>query len=216
MHRLLLENTPRTFTTNPLNTSDREYVAINDGTFRITVRWKPAQYEEMKTDSDKWNHAVVEILQAIMNHTSSQLNIVKWGSKQLQSDHIVAVSDLQPTMLRQLCSPKISYINSHQMIVFGICVCATDKNFSTGKWLNDNHVKLSLANYLVELNISNSTCDSGNMVTAGIILLKHPVYTHRLLFSPVSPTQSPIEYTLFRHWSPQTYTQWHGKSTFGG
>jgi hypothetical protein len=136
----------------------------------------------MKTDSDKWNHAVVEILQAIMNHTSSQLNIVKWGSKQLQSDHIVAVSDLQPTMLRQLCSPKISYINSHQMIVFGIRVCATDKNFSTGKWLNDDHVKLSLANYSVELNISNSTCDSGNMVTAGIILLKHPVYTHRLYF----------------------------------
>ena len=79
-------------------------------------------------------------------------------------------------------SPKISNLDSYGMTIFGIRICATDPAFSTGTWLTDSTVKEALAKHRVELNISNSTCDSGKMVVAGAILLKHPQYTHRLYF----------------------------------
>ena len=68
------------------------------------------------------------------------------------------------------------------MCIFGIRICATDKIFSSGSWLKNDNIKDALERHRVELTISNSTCDSGQMMVAGTIFLKHPVYTHRLYF----------------------------------
>ena len=83
------------------------------------------------------------------------------------------------------------------MSVFGIRICATDPAFSTGTWLKDSNVQASLATHKVELNISNSTCDSGKMVVAGAILFKHPTYTHRLYYLLAVRRQLPNNTPFF-------------------
>jgi hypothetical protein len=98
------------------------------------------------------------------------------------------------------------------MIVFGIRICATDTNFSTGTWLKDDQVKQSLSTNGVAPNISNLTCDSGNMVNnAGIILLKHPKYTHQLYFLLSLRCQLPSHTPYF-----DIGMQWSGEFPFSG
>jgi hypothetical protein len=83
------------------------------------------------------------------------------------------------------------------MFIFGIRICATDPAFSTGVWLCDDTVKQSLVHHQVTLNISNSTCDSGRMVVAGVVLLKHPQYTHRLYYLLALRKQLPANTPYF-------------------
>jgi hypothetical protein len=107
------------------------------------------------------------------------------------------IDALTTSQLTELCSPKISHLDSYRMCIFGIRICSTEASFSTGTWLANDFVKSSLAKHNVEINISNSTCDSGRMVTAGAILLKHPTYTHRLYYLLSLRKQLPLNTPFF-------------------
>jgi hypothetical protein len=84
---------------------------------------------------------------------------------------------LTPEIVSNLRSPKISNIVSLTMYIFAIRICVTDLT-----WISNHTIQEALKHHHVVINISNSTCDSGHMVTAGTILLKHPKFTHRLYF----------------------------------
>jgi hypothetical protein len=174
-----------------------EHIPINDGTLRITVRWKPNNYEALIQDEELWTKEAVEMLQDILKHPLSPISLVPWQEKVINNSKMTKVTSLEANSLKQLCSPKVSNLESYNMSVFGIRICATDPAFSTGTWLKDSTVQESLANHRVELNISNSTCDSGKMVVAGVILLKHPKFTHRLYYLLSLRRQLPTNTPFF-------------------
>jgi hypothetical protein len=179
----------------PRNSNDK--VPINDGTLRITIRWKPSNYAELTTDDNLRHHQATLMLQDILHHPLSPISLVPWTNAIANNTTMTTTTSLTPTSLPTLCSPKTSNLSSLSMFVFGIRICATDPTFSTGVWLTDDIVKKSLDKHQVALTVSNSTCDSGRMVTAGSILLKHPQYTHRLHFLRALRSQLPINTPFF-------------------
>ena len=63
------------------------------------------------------------------------------------------------------------------MYVFSFRLCLST---GAGKWIGDKHTKKNLERQNVEVNISNSSCDSGETISiAGYIFFKHPKYTQR-------------------------------------
>jgi hypothetical protein len=104
---------------------------------------------------------------------------------------MVPVHSISKDTVKSLCSPQISFIDSYSMCIIGLRICVSDAKFSTASWIKNDRVKASLELHKVEVQISNSTCDSGNMITAGAILLKHPTFTHRMLLSLALRRQVP-------------------------
>jgi hypothetical protein len=153
---------------------------INDGSLRVTIRWRPDNYDDISTDEDSWNNSATKMLKDIFDHPST-IRFVPW-TDQITNTNMVNSDQLHPSTLKNLRAPKISYLESRSMCIIGIRICATDKIFSSGSWLKNEKIKAALERHRVEMTISNSTCDSGRMVVAGNIFLKHPTYTHRLYF----------------------------------
>jgi hypothetical protein len=139
------------------------------------------------------------MLKDILHHPLSPISLVPWKENLTLSNtpKMINISELTDSMLPTMCSPKISYVDSHNLCIFAIRICATDPTFSTGSWITDAFVQKSLAHHCVELTISNSTCDSGKMVVAGVILLKHQQYTHRLYYLLALRNQLPSNTPFF-------------------
>jgi hypothetical protein len=135
------------------------------------------------------------MLKDIFNHPS-KIRFVPWTDK-ITNTNMVNVDQLTTRELPCLRAPKISYLASRSMCIFGIRICATDKIFASGSWLKHETTKIALEHHHVELTISNSTCDSGPMVVTGTIFLKHPVYTHRLYFLLALRRSLPISTPYF-------------------
>jgi hypothetical protein len=54
------------------------HIPINDGTLRITIRWKPHNYEEIIQDDNIWKDQAVAMLQAILHHPQSPISLAPW------------------------------------------------------------------------------------------------------------------------------------------
>ena len=157
--------------------TQRDTTPINDGTLRITIRWKPENYDELTKDDSNWNIQITQMLKDIFTHPTTTISLVPWQDKTISSTRMVHSTSLTPDIVENLRSPKITTIDSLHMFIFAIRICVTDST-----WITHDQIKEALKQHHAVLNISNSTCDSGNMVTAGNILLKHPQFTHRLYF----------------------------------
>ena len=59
-------------------------------------------------------------------------------------------------------------------------LCAPDNHHNL--WISQPATRDLLRANNVELTVSNSKSSSGNVVTAGYILMKHPTYTHRYFY----------------------------------
>jgi hypothetical protein len=145
----------------------------------------PLNYAKLKDDQTKWLDQATTMIQDVFCNEANPISLEPWQNKTINSDtkKMTKIPDLNPAILQSICSPKISTIGSHNMFICRLRICVTKSVFSTGAWIWNPMVKQSLAYHKVEVNISNLTCDSGNMVIAGVILLKHPGFTHHLLFS---------------------------------
>jgi hypothetical protein len=190
---IITHNTSDTSTTNHLpagqsnttksvgsTTMKHDHTQINDGSLRVTVRWRPENYDDISDDEVIWNEYATTMLKDIFNHPS-KIRFVPWTDT-ITNANMVNADQITTNALSGLRAPKISFLESRSMCIFGIRICATDKIFSSGSWLKNANIKAALEKHRVELTISNSTCDSGPMMVAGTIFLKHPVYTHRLYF----------------------------------
>jgi hypothetical protein len=106
-------------------------------------------------------------------------------------------------LLQSICSPQISHVDIHNMSIFGIRLSTKDSGFSTGAWIRNPEVKTALTNHNVKVNISNSTCDSGNLVAAWCILLETSPIHSQIVFPNLQPEDiCTSQYTLFRHRVP--------------
>jgi hypothetical protein len=62
----LHSTTTEHFLTLSQSSAVREFVQINDGTLRVTVKWKPDNYHSLTKNEDEWNEQAVEMLNDIL------------------------------------------------------------------------------------------------------------------------------------------------------
>jgi hypothetical protein len=150
------------------------YIAINDGTQRLTIRWKTQEkFGKQNEDPKVWDNDAANMIHNLFHIFAEKINVLIWEDK--KSDTI-GIEQLSPKNLRKYLSPKISALPSTQSFIFGIRICAGAN--IVGSWLNNEHTRLMLTTNEVEVSLSNAKCTSGNVVQAGCILFKHPIYTH--------------------------------------
>ena len=143
--------------TNP-NTHPKK-THVNDGTLRVTVRWKPEMYTDIKEDEDAWNLAATDTVHYILA-TAGEATLFPWMNGSTTPN--IPSLELTPDNLLQYLAPKVTPINSLQMYVFSFRLCL---GTGPGKWINSNITKKSFIQHRVEVSLSNSFSDSGDTIS---------------------------------------------------
>jgi hypothetical protein len=155
------------------------FVLINDGTQRLTIRWRPASFDILESNSQSWDTELTTALRNMFHEHTSKTAIVKWGEQHTPENNI-PLDHVPPEKIRDYLSPKISNLSSTKTFIFGIRLCAPDNHLSS--WINREATRELLRQHNMETTISNSKSSSGNVVTAGYILMKHPTHTQRYFY----------------------------------
>ena len=151
-----------------------QYSHVNDGTLRITAKWKPQNYEQLSEDQLKWNLAATDMIH-YMFQTSLDVTLHSWINE--TPSRAIPILELNPDNLLSFLAPKITPLPSIKMFIFTFRICMSK---GPGKWINNPTTRKALQDHHVEVNVSNSSSDSGDTIeTAGYIFFKHPKWTHR-------------------------------------
>ena len=152
-------------------------IPTNDGTYRITVRWTaPSDVRECETDKNRLNEALHTLMTTLFQDSDGIF--YRWESEDLAETK--AASSLSPTIARDFVSPKVTFIGSKSMMIFGIRFGFESR---PGKWQHSERTKTILKEQHLNVLVSNSKSTSGDLVTAGYILLKAPNTTHRHFYT---------------------------------
>ena len=165
-----------TTASSTMNTKAAPYVNLNDGTIRLTVRWKPEQYNHLSTNFEDQTKEIEFLLQQLFENGDTNANLIQWTAKDTQSTKSIGAI-IKENSINQYLSPKITHLNTSHQIIFGIRACFGNQTPSA--WITQPAIKAIMASNQLHLSISNSRCDSGEVVTAGHLLFKHPQHTHR-------------------------------------
>ena len=139
----------------------------------------------------EWIQKIHELLQALFNDTDGVL--YRWESTDLAVSH--AVSQIPTSDLRDYISPNVLNLSSTNQSIFGIRFGFV--NQSPIQWRGTDRIQAAMKEHGVWFTFSNSTCDSGRIVTAGYILLKAPNSTHRLRYLQSLRNQLPDNTPFF-------------------
>jgi hypothetical protein len=152
---------------------------INDGTFRLTVRWKPVNYDDIYANQARWDETITDTLADVFGAYIDNINLIKWDDISPMHTrafgHIKEIGDI-----RKFISPRITHLESLRQFFFGLRISMGDSTPS--RWINDRLTKRTMQDNSITISISNSKTNSGDVVTAGHILLKHPDFTHRTYY----------------------------------
>ena len=92
-------------------------VATNDGTYRLTFRWKPkTNYSNLAENQSDWLIELLRVFKLLFSDRDGEL--YRWESSDLS--HKSPISKLTPVQLRDYISPRIASLDSHSTFVFGI------------------------------------------------------------------------------------------------
>ena len=152
---------------------------LNDGTYRLTIRWKPANYDDLNENQTKWDTTTTETLIDVFGEYAGMINLIQWDDN-TQSNTSSLDKLSQTGNIRQFLSPRITNLASSEQFIFGLRMSMGDSTPS--KWINDRRTKRIMHDNAMNINISNSKTNSGDVVTVGHILLKHPEFTHRTYY----------------------------------
>ena len=167
-------------------------VPTNDGTHRITFRWKPSgDFRNYNEHSTTWLTEAHSLMSDLF--TDEDCSLFRWESKDLKKSNVM--SELSPGDLREFLSPNITFLPSTSQIIFGARVCFAAK--FPGQWKNKERTRQTLQVNRTSISISNSTTTSGKDVIAGYILLKAARTTHRTRFLQSLRKQLPPETPFF-------------------
>ena len=154
----------------------RQKVAHNDGSLRITVKWRPPNFTDLiPTDEASWATYATDLLHFLFI-TAPNCSYHTWDTKATQ--HILPILLLNPENIYDFISPEIATIEEHSMFVFGVHVSMCDGG-APGQWINNQSTQAALFKNHAEVSISNATSDSGDVIIAGYVILKDPIDTHR-------------------------------------
>ena len=162
--------------TPPTTTPGPTHVHLNDGTLRVTVRWKPENFSDL-LNNDSWNLAATDTIHYILA-TVSDATLFPWMNGSTTPN--LPSLELTPDNILQYLAPRVTNIESQQMFVFSFRLCLTT---GPGKWINHPDTRRNFEKHKVVVNLSNSSSDSGETIsTAGYIFFKHPKHTQRVFF----------------------------------
>ena len=92
-------------------------VATNDGTHRITVKWTPPiAIDEFENDEHRLNEALFTLVQTLFQDEDGVF--YQWDRD--QTSITKAASSLTERNARDFVSPKVTFIGSRSLIVFGL------------------------------------------------------------------------------------------------
>jgi hypothetical protein len=163
--------------TQPLTQPPTQRVSLNDGTLRVTVRWKPDKFDDLCQDDSKWNLEATDTVHYILATVSDAI-LFPWMNGTPTSN--IPSLDLTPDNILKYLAPRVTTIESLKMFVFSFRLCLSS---GPGKWINNPATRKNFEQHKVEVNLSNSSSDSGESIaTAGYIFFKHPKLTQRVYF----------------------------------
>jgi hypothetical protein len=156
--------------------SKQKKIAHNDGTLRITIKWKPPNFADLTpTDADAWSTCATDLLHFLFI-TAPNCSYHTWDTKATQQ--VLPILLLTPENIYDFISPEITTIEEHSMFVFGVRVSMCNGG-APGPWINNQSTQASLFQNHAEVSISNATSDSGDVIIVGYVILKDPDDTHR-------------------------------------
>jgi hypothetical protein len=155
-----------------LHTVEAKDAKVNDGTYRFSVQWSPANYDELKDVGVVWSRALVPTLKLLLENPKAQIHA--WDSAVATMTH---AKDINEFNVRKFLSPAISPYQKTKTFFFGLRVSFSD--MPPQVWLAEPQTKASMKDLKIRISVSNSSCDSGRLIIAGFILLKDPALTHR-------------------------------------
>ena len=159
-------------------TKTTPFIPVNDGSYRITLKWAASNFDELKNNTDEWNQQTVYLIKQLFESSMSPVTLIPWEATNLNNP--IQVQQLTTATLSTYRSPKVTAINSSSQFIYGIRVCMGTQ--SPGSWITQEATKNAMTTNQVTINVSNSKCSSGDIVLAGHILLKHPEWTQRTFY----------------------------------
>ena len=159
------------------NKNGINFVSVNDGTIRVTMKWKPDNYDTISIDETKWNLAATDTIHYILQTVPDAI-IFPWMNG--ATTPTIPTLELSPDNLIDYIAPRITNIESIKMYVFSFRLCLST---NAGKWIGHKTTKQNMEKQNVGITISNSSSDSGETISiAGYIFFKHPKHTQRMYY----------------------------------
>ena len=154
-------------------------IPINDGTIRISLRWKTNAEVVSLALSQKSNSLSAEIYSLLNDIFRDEDGLLyKWTDD--GTEYCNSISKMTPEEVRSYIAPSLSVLPSQSQIVVPLRFGFTAKqSFS---WKNQSRVQEAFKRNKVMVSFSNSKTTSGDDVISGYILLKAPRTTHRTRF----------------------------------
>lgn len=165
---------------------------MNDGTLRVTVKWRPTKYKELLEDNALWNYEATDLVHYILG-TASGADIYPWKTEPGAAPAIPFI-DLTPDNLPEYLGLRTLPIRASRMVIFSFRLCLTA---GPREWLKNPDTKRNLKYHHAELSLSNASSDRGNITTAGFIFYKHPTITQRSFFLKELRRKLPPGHPLF-------------------
>ncbi|KAI2501929.1 hypothetical protein MHU86_12550 [Fragilaria crotonensis] len=99
-------------------------VPTNDGTHRVTFRWKPGgDFKNYNEHSTTWLTEAHTLMTDLF--TDDDCSLFRWESTDLTMSKVM--SELSPGELREFLSPNIVFLPSTSQIIFGARICFAAK-----------------------------------------------------------------------------------------
>lgn len=153
------------------------YVNLNDGTVRLTIRWKPTDYDQISDNSTEQTKAIKQLCSDLFDNHMLGATLIPWIAQDTNRDSKSVADIILDHHLNDFLSPKITFLETTRQIIFG--VRAYFGASPPSLWITQPSVKHVMTTNNIQIGLSNSTCTSGDVVTAGHILLKSPKHTHK-------------------------------------
>ncbi|KAI2501622.1 hypothetical protein MHU86_12820 [Fragilaria crotonensis] len=154
-------------------------IPINDGTLRISLRWKTTADVvslAISQQSQKLSDTIHLLLNDIFRDEDGLLYL--WKDEGTENHNVL--SRMTPEEVRSYIAPSISVLPSKSQIIIALRFGFNDK--PPFAWKNQSRVQEALTRNKVSVMFSNSKSTSGDQVISGYILLKAPRTTHRTRF----------------------------------
>ena len=168
-------------TQSTMNTKTIPFIAINDGTVRLTVKWKltELEFDDITNDKNKWEDAAAQLMERLFDNPDTAVTMVQWAASNTSNPK--KIHDIRAAKdFSKYHSPKVTKLGSSHHVIFGVRVCLGIN--SPGPWINHEHTQQVMVADGLTINISNAKSTSGDVVNAGTIFFKHPMYTQRVFY----------------------------------
>jgi hypothetical protein len=161
------------------NTPTSPSIPINDGTFRLTVCWKPANYDDIYANQTLWDECITDTLIEVFGEFTGTVTLIKWDNN--TQNHTCSFGKVKESGGYLEIYISTNYPSGKFRTIY---LWTKDKHGRQhpSRWINDRRTQLTMQNNSITISISNSKTNSGDIVTACHILLKHPEYTHRTYY----------------------------------